>query len=257
MKRIVSAAVLGAVALGFAVLVPSSPAYAAQCSAQVVTVVVQFPDGHTEIGCTSGDPANGLAALKSAGFPYEFVPNQYGAVCTIKGAPSSRDCWNPPHTWSYWRAAAGGTWVKSELGAGSTNPAPGTVEGWRFGTSAKPDTDPPAASTPAPTKAPTAKATRKPTTHSTATPVAPDATATASASARTTATATATASDVPASALPTVPTGGPTAASATSATDNVSAPGSDSSGMSWIWGLVLLGILAAVGGAVFLSRRRA
>lgn len=258
MKRTVSAAVLGAVVLGFAALVGSTPAYAAGCSASQITVVVQFPS-RTEIGCAAGNVASGYAALESAGFAITYaVGNGSGAICSIKGYPSKQCVSMPPADayWAYFRGEPGGDWTYSTRGGGSSNPDPGTVEGWRFGDGAKPDLEPPAPTAPSPTSAPTAKPTKKPTGHGATTPVAPDATASVSATATGTPTATATASDLPASGAPVTPTNGATNAVIASS-DDEPADTDDSDGVSWVWGLVLLGVFAAIGGGILFTRRRA
>ena len=113
-----------------------------------VTVVVQFGASRTT-SCAPGDPANGLAALREAGFTVTMVQRFPGAVCRINGRPAaSRDACvvMPPATayWSYWHAKRGGKWTYSSQGAGSYNPAPSTVEGWSYGAGKPPTTPPPA-----------------------------------------------------------------------------------------------------------------
>ncbi|MET9626803.1 hypothetical protein ABZX92_05000 [Lentzea sp. NPDC006480] len=137
MRRVV--AVLALLASSFVV---TSPASAASCDG--VKVVVDFTalGGGVETGCAPGDPASGLAALTEAGFPYTLVPRQSAPmVCTIKQLPNP--CRKPTSVyWSYWHATPGGTWTYSNSGAGSYDPAPGTVEGWSYGTGVAPGAAP-------------------------------------------------------------------------------------------------------------------
>ena len=124
----------------------AAPAYAAACTGtKGVTVVVDFTKlgGKVKTACDPANPATGLAALTGAGFTYSFVPRQPGFVCTINQKPSP--CNGAPATayWSYWHAKPHGKWVYSSLGAGTYNPAPGTVQGWAFGASKPPRISPP------------------------------------------------------------------------------------------------------------------
>ncbi len=49
-----------------------------------------------------------------------------------------------PKYWAYFHASRGGSWSYSNLGAGSYDPKPGSVEGWRFESgTAGPTTKPP------------------------------------------------------------------------------------------------------------------
>uniref|UniRef100_UPI003F831AF7 hypothetical protein n=1 Tax=Actinosynnema sp. TaxID=1872144 RepID=UPI003F831AF7 len=137
-----------ALALLWTALVPA-PASAAACDG--VTVVVDFGAlGGVRTGCAPGDPASGIAALNSAGFPHAYVPRQPGLVCQISALPSP--CNGAPASayWSYWHAPAGGSWTYSSSGAGSYNPAPGSVEGWSFGAGSPPALAPPAPPAPQP-----------------------------------------------------------------------------------------------------------
>jgi hypothetical protein len=136
-----------------AVAASASAAAAEACSGTSgVTVVVDFRSlaGGAAVRCSPGDPASGLAALSGAGFGYSFVPRQPGLVCQINGQPDP--CNGAPTNayWSYWHAQPGGSWIYSSLGAGSYNPAPGSVEGWSFGAGQPPGIAPPAAAAPPP-----------------------------------------------------------------------------------------------------------
>ncbi|GGN16382.1 hypothetical protein GCM10011609_66500 [Lentzea pudingi] len=132
-------AVLALVASSFVV---TSPASAAPCAG--VKVVVDFAalGGGVQTGCAAGDPATGLTALTGAGFTYSFVPRQPGFVCRVNALPNPCTMPTTSAYWSYWHATPGGSWTYSTSGAGSYDPAPGTVEGWAFGPGTAPSTAP-------------------------------------------------------------------------------------------------------------------
>lgn len=252
------------------VVAPAQPAAAAACSGTSgVTVVVQFPD-HTSVGCASGDPSSGTSALETAGFAPEHAPN--GIICQLNNTPSNpAACHANPSYWVYFHASPGGAWHFSSVGPDSYNPAPGSVEGWRFESgSAGPSTPAPGtpASTPKPT--PTHAPTHKPpaATHQ-ASPTLTATRATAATAALGSASPTATASSrAPKPAKPTqapVATATPLAGGAVSAspttspTDTPTPAAADTSGgsISWVWGLLLVVALGAAGGVTALLRRRA
>lgn len=135
-------AALLAFATSFTVSTPTA-AYAATCTG--VTVVVDFTavGGTVRTACAPGDPASGLAALTGAGYTYAFVPRFPGFICRINLLPNP--CNGAPATayWSYWHAAHHGTWAYSSSGAGTYNPAPGSVDGWAFGAGTAPHISPP------------------------------------------------------------------------------------------------------------------
>lgn len=149
------ATVLAALAVaGGLVLTEPAPraAHAAACSPGTgVTVVVDYGPlgGGVVVGCRLGDPPTGLSALQGAGFTATGT-QRWGLafVCRINGKPTvaTDPCVNTPPVsayWSYWHAAPGGTWTYSTTGASGYNPAPGTVEGWRFGSGQQPSITPP------------------------------------------------------------------------------------------------------------------
>lgn len=271
MKRTLLAALLLGGSAVPAALALAGPAEAAACSGTSgVTVVVQFPDGHTETGCAPGDPSSGSQALQSAGFSVAYVSGS-GFVCRIDGAPASDPCdRTPPKSayWAYFHAQPGGSWSYSSSGAGGYNPKPGSVEGWRFGDGDAPSTAPPGgAAPPTPKPSTTPKPTPRPTPRPSSTVAAPDSTGTPGAAAPSgSATASGTATDTPTSSATGTPTpGAPETAPTADATDLTSSSGpvstddapaaSSSSGVSWVWGVGLLAVLAAVGGAVAIRRR--
>jgi hypothetical protein len=258
----------GPLAAAFSLLAPATAA-SGSCTSSQVTVVVQFPD-HTTVGCASGNPSTGYDALKAAGFAITYATGSgSGALCSINTVPHPV-CNGMPAAnayWAYFHAKPGGAWNYSDTGGGSYNPAPGSVEGWRFGSGSAPSGSAPTLVVPVktptktatkPTKAPTKAATKKPTTHATTAPVAPGA----STSPTTSPTAGPTTSVQP------VETSAPASATATSSApgipdraagmDEKSTPTASSAhgGLSWIWGVVLVVVLLVAGGATALARRR-
>ncbi len=140
------------VALGCVVAEPGpTAAEAAGCESSQIAVVVSFNSlgGGTQTSCI-GDVGSGLSALGAAGHSYTFVDRQPGLVCTIDNAPNP--CNGAPTNayWSYWTASLGGNWSYSNVGAGNRNPAPGSAEGWSFGSGGQPGIAPPGVNAPPP-----------------------------------------------------------------------------------------------------------
>jgi hypothetical protein len=110
-----------------------------------VTVVVDFTKFRraVKIGCDATRPANGLVALRKAGFRYAFVPRFPGFICTINSEPSRCNSAPASAYWSYWHARPHGKWSYSTVGAGSYHPKSGWVEGWAFGNGKPPRISPP------------------------------------------------------------------------------------------------------------------
>lgn len=120
------------------------PASAATCEGVWVVIDARSLGGSITTSCAPGDPGSGLAALEGAGHSYSFVPRIAGMVCTIDAGPHPCNGAPADAYWSYWHAPAGGSWSYATRGAGNRDPAPGTVEGWRFGDgSAPPGVQPP------------------------------------------------------------------------------------------------------------------
>ena len=125
----------------------ASPDAACKSTTKGVTVVVDFrklkATHKIKVACDPMNPKTGLAALTGAGFTYSFVPKFPGFVCRINGLP--KPCNGAPATayWSYWHAKRGGKWVLASVGAGSFHPAPGSVQGWSFGSGKPPGISPP------------------------------------------------------------------------------------------------------------------
>lgn len=123
----------------------ASPALAAgNCDGVWVVVDARTAGGPLTTRCAPGDPASGIRALTGAGHDVDYVPSQPGLVCSIDARPDSCNGAPSDAYWSYWYASEGGSWTYGNVGAGARDPAPGTVEGWRFGDgSAPPGTTPP------------------------------------------------------------------------------------------------------------------
>jgi hypothetical protein len=130
--------------MGVACLAGADTSTAAACtSSSGVTVVVDYGSlGGTSVGCARST-GSGIDMLQAAGHTVTYVsPRQPGFVCTIDRLPDP--CNGAPSSayWSYWHASAGGTWSYSTVGAASTHPKAGTVEGWAFGTGVAPGATP-------------------------------------------------------------------------------------------------------------------
>ncbi|TDC74131.1 hypothetical protein E1283_16885 [Streptomyces hainanensis] len=105
-----------------------------------VTVVVDFRElgGGRVVRCAPGAQADGLAALRDAGFQVNGT-SRWGDsfVCRINNRPGadSEPCVDTPPAsayWSYWHAENGGSWTYSQLGATYRTPPEGSFEGWSF-----------------------------------------------------------------------------------------------------------------------------
>lgn len=148
-QRTLVARLLGVAALLLASsgvgLATAPTASAAACSTSTgVTVVVDYGSlGGTSVRCADKH-GSGIEALDSTGHEIGYVSPRQPMICTIDRLPDP--CNGAPASayWSYWRAKAGGSWSYSSLGAASTKPADGTVEGWAFGAGQPPSTRPPA-----------------------------------------------------------------------------------------------------------------
>ena len=126
------------------------PANAATCEGVWVVIDARDLGGSITTSCAPGAPGSGLAALEAAGHSYSFVPRIPGMVCTIDARPQPCNGAPADAYWSYWHAAAGGSWSYATRGAGTRAPGPGTVEGWRFGDGAAPPGIQPPDNSPAP-----------------------------------------------------------------------------------------------------------
>ncbi|HRQ00934.1 MAG TPA: hypothetical protein PK781_10840, partial [Terrimesophilobacter sp.] len=97
-----------------------------------VAVVVDFTDlgGDVELGCAPGTPANGRAALLAAGFT--ATDGSPGFICAIDEQPDPCPEVFDGSFWAYWYATPGGEWRSYTVGADTSEPQPGSVEGWRY-----------------------------------------------------------------------------------------------------------------------------
>ena len=97
-----------------------------------VTVVVDFTDlgGDIVARCASVDPDTGRAALEAAGFT--ATDSQPGMICAIDAAPDPCPATFEGSFWSYWHGAAEGDWIAYQVGADSSDPLAGEIEGWRY-----------------------------------------------------------------------------------------------------------------------------
>lgn len=133
----------------------AAPASADTCDGVWVVVDARAAGGSISTRCAEGDPSNGLAALRDAGHTISDVPGNPGMVCTIDARPDPCNRAPVDAYWSYWHAPAGGSWTYSNMGAANRDPAPGTVEGWRFGDGSAPPGVAPPANPPPPSRSDT------------------------------------------------------------------------------------------------------
>lgn len=97
-----------------------------------ITVVVDFTDvgGTTETGCALGVAGTGRDALASAGFAAQ--DSAPGMICAIDSVPDPCPTTFEGSFWSYWHARPGEAWTGYLVGADSSAPVQGEVEGWRY-----------------------------------------------------------------------------------------------------------------------------
>ncbi|ARQ71576.1 hypothetical protein [Streptomyces marincola] len=116
-----------------------------------VTVVVDFRElgGGRVVRCAPGGAADGLDALRGAGFEVAGT-NRWGDsfICRIndRPGPDAEPCVDTPPAsayWSYWHAPNGGEWTYSQRGATYRTPPEGSFEGWSFSLDREGDTAPP------------------------------------------------------------------------------------------------------------------
>lgn len=112
--------------------VPASEAPGSCTDDHGVTVVVDFTDlgGEIVAGCADLDPSNGRAALEAAGFT--IAESQPGLICAIDDRPDPCPETFEGSFWSYWHATPDGDWTSYLVGADSSDPVPGELEGWRY-----------------------------------------------------------------------------------------------------------------------------
>lgn len=130
-RMLAAVALLGG-SVAVAGIADSAPAFAADTTCDGVTVVVDFTDigGELEVGCAEGAQESGRAALLDAGFT--ATDSQPGLLCAINSMPDP--C---PETfegvyWAYWHSTPSSEWESYMVGADSSTPATGSIEGWRY-----------------------------------------------------------------------------------------------------------------------------
>ncbi|MGO1385216.1 MAG: immunoglobulin domain-containing protein [Arachnia sp.] len=127
-----------------------------------VTMVIDFQKlgGGAEVRCFTGDPEDGVEAIRGAGFEMQGV-DQWGDafICRIDGRPAvdeivpidedptyTEKCVRTPPAngyWSYWHSDdQGANWEYSNLGAMGYEPEQGEWEGWSFSLNATSSTNP-------------------------------------------------------------------------------------------------------------------
>ncbi len=130
--RMLAAVALIAGSAAFAGTAESTPAFAADGVCTGVTVVVDLTDigGQLEVHCAAGDQATGRDALRAAGFI--TTDAEGGFICAINAMPDPCPATFDGKFWSYWNAMPDGAWTSYQVGADSSAPAPGSIEGWRY-----------------------------------------------------------------------------------------------------------------------------
>lgn len=105
-----------------------------------VSVVVDFAafGKPAKAGCAKGTAANGVAAMRAAGFRVQtFTSGALVGICRIDDlpAPSVEKCDKTPPAnafWAYWQAPTGKPWGFAQQSATQSKPVAGTTEGWSF-----------------------------------------------------------------------------------------------------------------------------
>ncbi len=124
---------------------PEGPCEPASAGVTVVVDLTFFDGGEILQGCAPGDPGSGLDALRGAGFDVITQSSDFGEfVCAIEGMPELA-CDQPfeGQFWGYFAGNADGTWTSYQVGADTSDPAPGAVEGWAYSDGSAPTTEPP------------------------------------------------------------------------------------------------------------------
>ncbi len=131
--RMLAAVILAGGGLVATGLLSTAPAAAADAScADGVTVVVDFTDlgGTVDVACAEGPQATGRAALLAAGFA--ATDSQPGFLCAINSMPDPCPTTFTGSFWSYWHSTPNGEWTSYQVGADSSSPAQGELDGWRY-----------------------------------------------------------------------------------------------------------------------------
>lgn len=129
---LLGAIVLATVVPGILLASPATASPEACADGSGVTVIVDFTDigGEVVAGCAPSDPATGREALEAAGFSPTNSPS--GFICAIDAAPDPCPESFEGSFWAYWHSTADGAWTSYTVGADSSDPVPGQLEGWRY-----------------------------------------------------------------------------------------------------------------------------
>lgn len=130
-RMLAAVAMIGGL-LALAGLADNSPAVAADGECLGVAVVVDFTDigGEIEVACAEGEIANGRDALIAAGFATTDSPP--GFLCAINSMPDPCPETFDGNFWAYWHSSPNGEWTNYQVGADSSTPIAGNIEGWRY-----------------------------------------------------------------------------------------------------------------------------
>src|SRR4051794_3189411 len=124
----------------------------ARAIADTATTAVIVIDTGTSVHAVTVDVGSGISGLAALERVASVTKLAYagngGAVCSIDGfgnEATQSGCLVGPNSqyWAYFHASGGaGAWTYSPVGAGSFTVHGGDVEGWRYGTGAKPAASP-------------------------------------------------------------------------------------------------------------------
>ncbi|MCC6269837.1 MAG: hypothetical protein IT190_01020 [Microbacteriaceae bacterium] len=136
--RMLAAVALVGGSLALTGIAGSAAATAATGTCDGVIVVVDSTDlgGELNVGCAEGDQPTGRNALTAAGFT--ATDSQPGFLCAINSMPDPCPETFDGSFWSYWYSTPDGEWTSYQVGADSSTPATGELEGWRYNDGATP-----------------------------------------------------------------------------------------------------------------------
>lgn len=132
-RRAVAALLLSGAAFAIAPTASAATGPAGPCTdPDGVTVVVDLTElgGDVEVGCAP-TAATGAEALTAAGFT--DTRDAAGLVCALESMPDPCPTKFTGTYWSYWTATPDGEWTTYMEGPDTAVPAPGSLEGWRYG----------------------------------------------------------------------------------------------------------------------------
>ncbi len=137
------------VALLGATMAGNARAVAADSATTTAVIVIDTGSSVRAVTVDVGSGMTGLAALQRvANVTVLSFTGNGGAVCAIDGfgnEATQAGCLVGPNSqyWAYFHSSGGaGAWSYSPVGAGSFTVHGGDVEGWRYGTGAKPAASP-------------------------------------------------------------------------------------------------------------------